>query len=88
MNEAEFVQFVAQRATSHWNATREPYLIANLPSDLMAANGIGYKSIIGDQRLKEFIKATESQGSYRMIEHPSQKAKIGVIPSANSFRPC
>jgi ribosomal protein S4 len=43
-----------------------------------------YKDILSGRSLKKFIKETE--GKYKLVEHPYQKAKVALIPKNESYK--
>lgn len=74
--------FAAKLAQEAWDDNQQPYLLARLSPDL-AAKGINYKDVLGDQRLKEFVQSAPDR--IKVVAHPSQKAKIGLIPRDKDF---
>ena len=71
-------------AESHWEAFQKPLLLSNLVP-LLKAKEVDYKETIQDTSLKQFIKSTGKEHGYKLNEHPTQKEKIGVIPSCQDF---
>jgi hypothetical protein len=71
------IEFAAAQATKAWDKNQSPYLLARLSPDLVA-QGIEYKEVLGEQKLKDFLrKATDK---VKVVIHPTQAARIGLIP--------
>lgn len=81
-NAESILSFAAERAQEEWDKNEQPYMLADLSPDL-ARNGINYKSVLGGQRLKAFV--VSSPKHVKVIVHPTQKAKIGLIPPDEEF---
>lgn len=67
-----------------WAQRETPVLLSGLPK-LLEARIPDYRSTLGTRSLKSFIKETEGSGDYKLIEHPTLKAKIGVAPVSANF---
>jgi hypothetical protein len=76
------VEFAAAQAATEWDAEQRPYLLARLSPDL-AARGVNYREILGDQKLKDFIRTAAEK--IKVVTHPTQKSKIGLIPPDKTF---
>lgn len=76
------IEFATVRAQQTWDEHKQPYLLARLSPDLMA-EGVDYRQILGEQKLKDFL-ASHSE-KVKVIVHPQQKAKIGLLPSDVDF---
>lgn len=74
--------FAAARAEEAWAAGQQPYLLARLSPDL-AKEGINYKGVLGEQRLKDFLRSAPNL--VRVVTHPTQKAKIGLVPPGQAY---
>lgn len=74
--------FAAKCAQEAWDENQQPYLLARLSPDL-AKEGINYKDVLGEQRLKDFVRSTPDR--LKVVSHPSQKSKIGLIPPDKDF---
>lgn len=83
-SENGLMAFLKMRVAEHWNDDSTPYLLSNLPSDLKP-EGVDYREVLGEEKLKAFAKRTEGAETYRLVEHPTQKAKIGLVPSDSQF---
>lgn len=83
-SEAGLIEFLKEKARSSWDDAEQPYLLSMVSPDLKAED-IDYRSILGEERLKTFVKRTEGNNNYNMVEHPSQKAKVGVVPAGVQF---
>ena len=74
--------FAAKQAEQAWKEKRSPYLLSSLAPDL-EKDGVHYKAILGDQRLKEFLQT--AQDKVQLIFHPTQKSRIGLIPPGEHY---
>jgi hypothetical protein len=82
--EADIITFLRAQADSSWKSAQEPFLLSQAPPG-MKATGLDYRAILGDERLKAFVKRTEGPGGYRLVSHPSQKPKVGIVPAGENF---
>lgn len=69
---------------AHWNAQGAPILLSNLPPMLEEA-AAGYKEGLGTRSLKAFIKEVGPEAGFKLIEHPTQKAKLAVAPAGATY---
>jgi hypothetical protein len=76
------LEFAAQRAKESWDERQQPYLLARLSPDL-AREGVDYKSVLGEVRLKDFFQSAGDQ--IRLVIHPTQRTKIGLVPAGIEF---
>lgn len=81
MSKDELARRITSRTTTYFAEKRQPYLLSRIPPDL-AADDLNYKEIAGDQTLKGFV---EGVSGIKIVRHPTQKAKIGIIPAHAAF---
>jgi hypothetical protein len=81
--ENHFVGFLKRKADEFWQV-EQPYLLSRVAPDAKAEK-IDYRTILGDERLKMFVKRTGATGGYRLVEHPIQKPKVGIVPADVQF---
>ncbi|WP_171229877.1 hypothetical protein [Ruegeria sp. HKCCA4008] len=86
INRDTLIDFIKTNSNELWDAFEEPYLLSKIPGEFKEEHGTDYKDILGDERLKHFVKATEATGSYLLVEHPVRKAQVGVIPAGNEYK--
>ena len=84
VNEAGLVDFLAEQAQRQWDEDEQPYLLSLVATDLKLQQ-VDYRAILGDERLKAFIERTVKDGRYKLVAHPQQKAKVGIIPADKEF---
>lgn len=73
-------------ASEDWQAYRQPVLLSRLPKKLSERRPpIDYKLILGTGSLKSFIRDNAPAGGYRLVEHPTQRAKLGIVPASVDF---
>lgn len=63
----------------YWHENQKPLLLSGLPK-MLAKECPDLQTHLKGQRLKDFISETAAQGRYKLVVHPLQKAKIGVVP--------
>lgn len=78
---ASIIDFAAAQAIKEWEDKARPYLLARLSPDL-AARGIDYRAVLGEQKLKDFVRTSDK---LKVIVHPHQKSKIGLIPPEQDY---
>lgn len=71
-------------ANDYWEINKKPLLLSNLPA-VLEAKAPNFKSILGPQNLKSFIKDYATEMDVRLIEHATHKAKVGVAPATVTF---
>lgn len=77
------IDFAAQRAREVWDDKQQPYLLALLSPELKARD-VDYKALLGPLKLREFLQS-EGSGKVKLVFHPVQRAKIGIIPHDKEF---
>jgi hypothetical protein len=80
--EESILSFTVKRVQEVWDGHQQPYMLARLSPDL-AKEGINYKKVLGETRLKDFFRAAANR--IKIVTHPTQKAKIGLIPPGENF---
>lgn len=81
MSKDELARRITSKTTTYFAEKGQPYLLSRIPPDL-AADDLNYREIVGDQTLKDFV---EGLSGIKIVRHPTQKAKIGVIPAHAAF---
>ncbi len=85
MNETELKEFLVERVKTHWEVAKNMLFLADVPSELREHKHIDYRDVLGEKRLKAFVSETEQAGGYRLVQHPNQKAKLGLVPYEEKF---
>lgn len=81
--EDTIIEFLRSKAEAAWQEHR-PYLLSFAAPDMAEAE-IDYRSVLNGERLKAFVERTEGEGRYRLVKHPHQRAKIGIVQPDNAF---
>ena len=77
--EDELITFLTHQANQAWKAEPpQPYLLSNVTPDLKA-QGKSYRGAVGEKGLAQWALSAE-QHKFTVVRHPTQKAKVGVIP--------
>lgn len=67
-----------------WNSHQSPLLLSQIPSQLKLEKPV--KEVLEGQGLKEYLDDLISKGApIKFVSHPTQKAKIGLIPSEEDY---
>jgi hypothetical protein len=78
---------VSEIADSHWHLKQMPVLLSALPDMLREKIGTDeYHKILGVTKIKSFIKSSGEEFGYKLIEHPTQRARIGVAPVSATYQ--
>jgi hypothetical protein len=77
-------EFLKSKADQFWREAEQPYLLSNAGPDLKAQN-VDYRTLLGGEKLKMFVKRTGAAAGYRLVEHPIQKPKVGIVPANVDF---
>ena len=73
-------------AEEHWEETQKAMLLSDVaPALAKAAEGDDYKALLEGKSLKAFIKDTGNSNGYRLVEHPTQSAKVAIAPLDAKF---
>lgn len=76
--------FLERKAAASWERNGAPYFLSALPPEFKL-EGHDYKDVIGDERLKSAAKRLSERYGFKVVEHPTIKAKVGVIPKDQIF---
>lgn len=86
MEETQLSRHLKTIADEAWAKSNGPALLSNLPGELHAVAGNDeYRGALGKRTLKAFIAETGSANGYKLVEHPTQRAKVGLLPSDVEF---
>lgn len=80
MNVDDLSSALREIAQDHWKIIQQPVLLSGVPTRLQEKLGGDYKEVLGGESLKSFIKTSGSKNGYQLVEHPTQRAKLGLIP--------
>lgn len=67
-------------AIDGWEQKKQPVFLSHLPKKLAEILGADYKTFLGDVSLKKFIAQSDSSLGYQLAQHPTQMAKVGILP--------
>lgn len=82
--EEGLVAFLKEKTQARFQEVGQPYYLSRAASDIKEA-GFDYRDILKEEKLKEFSRRTAGPNSFRFVEHPVQKAKVGLVPSNEPF---
>jgi hypothetical protein len=75
--------FIIKLAQKTWEDTKSPLLLSNIPPQLKI-KGVNYKDVLSEgMTLRQFVSTLDK--SLKIVAHPFQKAKIGVVPNDSNF---
>jgi len=80
---AQMIEFLRQKAGEAW-ADGNPYFLSNAGPDLTVAE-IPYRDILDGEKMKDFVVRTSGDAGYQLVQHPVQRAKLGLVPAGVSF---
>lgn len=81
--EAELIDFLATRADERWK-DGEPYYLSLVATELTEKD-VNYRTIIGEETLKNFVRRVAEHSSFKIIEHETQRAKVVIVPNNADF---
>ena len=67
-------------AEEQWQQRRQPVFLSSLPPLLEAKGLVNYKEILGSQSLKDFLKDSGPSYGCKLVEHPTLRAKLALVP--------
>lgn len=86
MDKRQLCEALKRIAEQTWDSQQKPFLLSGIPSELKCQSlGDDYKSVTGTQSLKSFIKDTGEEFGYQLVEHQTQRAKVGLLPNGVQF---
>lgn len=68
----------------YWAENNAPLLLSALPR-MIEGKVPNYRSVLGSRTLKVFINETAEVGGYKLLEHPTQRVRVGVAPAAAQY---
>lgn len=80
----ELTAVIKEISDRHWSEQGSPVLLSAL-APLIAAKLVDYRVVLAGRTLKAFIKETKGEAGYELVEHPSQRARVGVVPAGVSY---
>lgn len=82
--EQEVKEALKKIADAYWDARKTPILLSQLPEKL-EAEAPDYKEVLAGKSLKAFALAVGDDAGFKLITHPSQRAKLGLAPANVDF---
>lgn len=83
-DQKKLVTTVKAICEKYWAERNSPVLLSALPK-ILEGEVPNYRTVLGPRSLKVFIRETEDATGYKLIEHPTQRARVGVAPAAVNF---
>lgn len=85
MTKEELQSKLEKLTCDYWDKNQKPLLLSGLVPAI-EREGILLSDVIGEVRIKEFIKQTSYEGAgYKLVVDPIHKARIGIIPSKENY---
>ncbi len=86
MDQSELKTALKSIAEKYWAVYQKAILLSDLGSALAKeAGAVDYRTLLEGKSLKAFIKDTGEANGYRLVEHPTQSAKIALAPLDSKF---
>lgn len=82
--EEQIIAILKAKADMKWSESKEPFLLSQAVPALKERQ-VDYRAILGEEKLKTFVTRTGPEGGYRLVSHPIQKPKIGIVPLNEHF---
>ncbi|MCA8464332.1 hypothetical protein [Burkholderia cepacia] len=86
MSADELLNALREIAEEGWASHRDAVLLSALPKKLDARMSTDYRVILGAQSLKKLIINRGPANGVRLVEHPTQRAKLGIVPAGVDFQ--
>ncbi|NNP77041.1 hypothetical protein A7P54_11500 [Acinetobacter sp. Ac_3412] len=74
--------YLRERVSENWQKTKEPFLLSSIGS---AFNKEEIKQSTGGLTISTWIRNNLDSLELKLVSHPSQKEKIGLIPKSETF---
>ncbi len=78
-----FKTFLRDRARETWNERKSPYYLSYVATDLKK-NGVDYRDLVSPLKLSQWAASSEVPDTV-LVSHPTQRARIGFVPSDSGF---
>lgn len=86
MSEEQLEAVLKKISQNSWDANTAPALLSSLPHEIEKVSpGLDYKGALNGRSLKAFIKATQDHADYKLVEHPTTKARVGIMPASETY---
>lgn len=83
MNREELITKISNIVSNYWGQHQSPLLLSQLPSVLEKGS---YEDCVELKGWKAFLESTEGEkAGYKLVQHPTQLARVGLIPFYASF---
>lgn len=80
---SSFIEFLKARARESWDSRRTPYYLSYIAIDLKKQD-VDYRRFTRPLKLVQWLSANKVPET-RLVSHPTQKAKVGLIPENAEF---
>lgn len=80
----ELVEFLRECTRERWPG--QPFYLSMVQPRLKEAGRGDYRQILGEEKISAFVRRTEGEDTYKVVVHPRQKAKIGLIPPGEDYQ--
>lgn len=85
--QTNLISVIEELVDTYWEKNKEPLLLSNLsPLITQNINDENYKNELEGKSLKQFISSRGEKTGWKIVQHPIQLAKIGLIPSESGFQ--
>jgi len=85
MTTDDLVAALRRIAIEGWESNKQPVFLSYLPKLLSEALGADYRDLLGGMSLKKFIVQSDASVGYQIAQHPTQRAKVGILPAGVSY---
>ncbi len=76
MDKKLFIDDLTKKVNEFWSKKKEPLLLSNFSTFWKRDE---YEHILEEKTLKQFLQSLDDV-EFKIVEHPNQKAKVGIIP--------
>ncbi|QJE02495.1 hypothetical protein HH212_22785 [Massilia forsythiae] len=83
-NDVKLIEALSAVANDYWRPD-SPIYLSNIPR-ILDKTLSNFREILGERSLKNFAKATENQGRYEVVEHPTQSSRVVLAPAGKGFK--
>lgn len=82
-NLESFKTFLRERTRETWAERQSPYYLSYVATDLKKM-GADYRELVGPLKLSQWAASNEVPET-TLVSHPTQRARIGFVPSDSGF---
>lgn len=83
-NQNKLMTALKDISDKYWAEQKTPVLLSALPR-MLESDVPDYRTVLGPRTLKAFITETREAAGYKLVEHHTQRARVGIAPATVDY---